>query len=151
MEFRSHEAFEAALRRYGHPAAVADLNALKRGGNSWLKFLEALGTSCRDEIIQWSVEQETNKSNQNPQPVVDKRCPSYLAFVDMGEKMGRGYGPRYAKLLTEDIRKKMIQRRSTYGRPVAPKMQLLYEHEMMVRYHYERAKARRKRWGQKIC
>eukprot|EP00956_Cyclotella_meneghiniana_P042069 scaffold248346_cov46-Cyclotella_meneghiniana.AAC.1 len=149
MEFRSHEAFEAALRRYGHPAAVADLNALKRGGSSWLKFLEALGTSCRDDIIQWSVENKS-KSNQS-QPVADKQCPAFLAFVDMGEKMGRGYGPRYAEILTEDIRKMMIDRLGIYGRPVAPKMQALYEHEMMVRYHYERAKQEEKVKGDNVA
>ena len=52
-EFISHDAFEAVLRAHGHPAAVADLDYLQRGGQSWKLFLDTLGLTCRDDATLW--------------------------------------------------------------------------------------------------
>jgi len=47
-----HDAFDAAFRRYVHPAAVADLNRLAPGGPDWKRFLEAFGNSIFDLSAQ---------------------------------------------------------------------------------------------------
>ena len=43
-----YDSFEAALRRFAHPTAVADLDLLARGGPDWMRFLEAFGNSIND-------------------------------------------------------------------------------------------------------
>jgi hypothetical protein len=59
--------------------------------------------------------------------VVDKKCPLYLAFVDVGEKMRYGYGSKYASnVLTGDAHQHLVDSLRVYGRPIAPKMMLLY-------------------------
>jgi hypothetical protein len=77
MDFRSHDAFEAVLRRYGHPAAVADFEALPRGGESRNKFLEALGTACRDSCMQFITQQNMKEKEGHAtshSTVVDKNA-----------------------------------------------------------------------------
>ena len=117
--------FEEVLRTYAHPAAVADLDALERGGSGWKRYLEAFGTSCRDNCIQFAQQKtaagdEAAKSNKK----VDLKCPLVRGMIDMcGQKVLR---------LLEEVYGGLLDSLQTFGRPLPPKFLILAEHQARV-------------------
>lgn len=78
-----HDAFDIALRRYAHPAAVSDHNLLTPGGPAWKRFLEAFGQSCLDiylMISQRAIIQGTTRADALPLTPLDMDCPLVSAM-----------------------------------------------------------------------
>ena len=135
---KKYDAFEEVLRRYAHRAAMADLLQLERGGLAWYRFLEATGTTCRDNAMQFS--QKSFASNQDSAITkLDMNCPLIRGMIDM-------CGQQVVGLLSKGgIHEGMIQSLQTYGRPLPKKYQALAEHEMRVAHmnrDYEQAKGK---------
>ena len=121
-----HDAFNAALRRYAHPAAVVDLDRLAHGGPAWRRYLEAFGQSCLDlslMISQQSILQQTNILPSNP---LDMNCLLVHAF-------SKWKGRRCLSALEgHDVYNTLINYLPTYGRPLPTKVSLLWEHQARV-------------------
>mmetsp|Transcript_11305 Transcript_11305/g.24868 ORF Transcript_11305/g.24868 Transcript_11305/m.24868 type:complete len:772 (-) Transcript_11305:116-2431(-) len=129
----SHEAFEAVLRSYAHPAAVADLDALSRGGPAWLRYLEAFGTSCRDNSVSLAQHASMNStsSQSNSTVTVDRNCPLVRAMIDMcGQQV-------LSLLMNNNIYDGLKQSLRTYGRPLPSKCSILPQHEARVASMYD--------------
>ncbi|KAL7466782.1 hypothetical protein ACHAXS_007064 [Conticribra weissflogii] len=122
-EFKSHDAFEAALRRYCHPAAVADLDALPRGGKSWKNFLEAFGMTCRDNLLQFSQRAMVNGEELGGD--IDRSCPLVRAMVHMG-------GRKMETILSASIVEQILMHLRSYGRPIPSKFEMMAEHSARV-------------------
>jgi tetratricopeptide (TPR) repeat protein len=123
-EFHSHDAFEKVLRKFCHPAAVADLDALPRGGASWRRLLESLATSCRDNAMNAMIDAEIingKKMIRNN----DSSCLLMQAMIDMG-------GPKMGEIMSDTICQRLKDTLSLYGRPLKPKAEMLYEHDYRV-------------------
>ncbi len=130
--FGSHDAFEAVLRRYAHPAAVSDLDKLAPGGSERMRYLEAFGKSCED--IAKMFEQQLIMANPNPSLMgkfsveLNMDCPLVRALI---ESCGRQWTER--KLRTEGVYGAIIYHfLRTYGRPLPTKATLLAEHDTRV-------------------
>mmetsp|Transcript_27043 Transcript_27043/g.57962 ORF Transcript_27043/g.57962 Transcript_27043/m.57962 type:complete len:767 (+) Transcript_27043:44-2344(+) len=120
-EFHSYDAFEAVLRRHAHPAAVADLDTLPREGASWRRLLEALGRTCRDNAIQWTVNPDINNVQLNNHD--GSNCVVCRAIIDMG-------GPMMVEVLSRNNICHQIQASlQAYGRPIEHKSRMLSQHE----------------------
>jgi len=121
-----HELFSKALRKYGHTAAFADLDALERGGESWERFLEAFGTTCRDYIPflnQQEVQHDIEKTYLN----VNLSCPLVKALVRVTSS-----GMRVLELLTDYVYDSILENIKTFGRPLELKGEIMAAHEMRL-------------------
>ena len=122
-----HELFSKALRKYAHPAAIADLDKLKRGGRSWARFLEAFGTNWRDtlpSLKQEEVQRDIEKTYSN----VDKSCPLVRALIST-------CGMGVLQLLTDFVYDSILTQLRAYGRPLESKGEMLRAHEMRLEYN----------------
>lgn len=99
--FGSHDAFEAVLRRYAHPAAVSDLDKLAPGGSERMRYLEAFGKSCEDisKMFEQQLIMAKNPSLMGKFSVeLNMDCPLVRALI---ESCGRHWTER--KLGTEGV------------------------------------------------
>jgi tetratricopeptide (TPR) repeat protein len=129
-----HELFSKALRKYAHPAAIADLDALKRGGKSWERFLEAFGTNCRDflpSMSQQEVLQGVEKTYRN----VSSACPLRKALIAT-------CGQQVPQLLTDYVYDSLLSQIRTFGRPLESKTEILRAHEMRLNHDMARQRQR---------
>jgi hypothetical protein len=126
-----HDAFDAALRKYTHPAAVADLDQLTPSGPAWKKYLEAFGQSCLDlslffnqQIIMGRVNELPLLNNNTNNKLLDMKCPLLGAIaLWKGQQCLDGM---------KDVYDTLIQSLTTYGRPLPQKSNLLWEHQARV-------------------
>lgn len=121
-------ALEAALRKYGHPAAIADLDSLGKKSKSRRVFLEATFTMCKDNLvyfIQKETMEGTTQLNQNK--VVDRKtCPLVLALREYGLNIHN---------LSDSVLSTTREWLGTFGRPIASKTTMLHDHSVRLQYH----------------
>jgi len=118
---------------------VADLEQLERGGPAWYRFLEATGTTCRDNTTQYAYTQaQAVQSGSQSSKKLDMNCPLVRGMIDI-------CGQQVVNLLSRDgVHESMLQSLKSYGRPLPQKYFLLAEHEMRVAHinkKYEQDKA----------
>ena len=142
-EFICHDAFEAVLRAHGHPAAVADLDSLQRGGQSWKLFLEALGLTCRDDATLWQgfangihLLGYTDDYGIYPPKRVEKKSPTPRPGSVNASLISRAMlelgGPTASTLFSNETLERLGASLGAYGRPIPPKDDLLLR-ERLVR------------------
>jgi hypothetical protein len=128
-----HDAFDAALRKYTHSAAVADLDQLTPNWPAWKKYLEAFGQSCVDLslcINQQIMLGRVNEvlpllNNTNRKLLDDMKCCPLLGAIAVWK------GQQCLDGMT-DVYDTLIQSLKTYGRPLPQKSKLLWEHQARV-------------------
>ena len=130
-----HELFSKALRKYGHTAAIADLDALDRGGESWERFIEAFGTNCRDSI-PFLKQQEAQQDVEITYLNVERACPLVKAIVAVS-------GDKVLGLLTDYVYDSILKQIKTFGRPLESKGEILVAHEMRLS-HFKSEQRRQK-------
>jgi len=128
-----HELFSKALRKYGHSAAIADLDALERGGKSWERSIEAFGTNCRDNI-PFLAQQESQQDVEKTYLTVEMACPLVKALV-------ASCGMQVLEALTDYVYDSILTQLRSFGRPLDSKRGMMAAHEM--RLSHEKAHRQR--------
>ena len=117
--FSSHDAFEAVLRRYAHPAAVSDLDKLAPGGSERMQYLKAFGKSCEDiaKIFKQQLIMANPSLMGKFSVELNMDCPLVRTLIEL---CGRQWTER--KLGTEGVYDAILyQFLRTYGRPLPTK------------------------------
>jgi hypothetical protein len=129
-----HDAFDAAFRRYVHPAAVADLIRLTPGGPDWKRFLEAFGNSIFDlsaHIHQTQACQPSFDQEQRFMEMLgirlDMNCPIASAIRRWKGEQGLS-ALKFPSVYRTIIHGAM----PSYGRPLPTKANYLLEHEAQM-------------------
>jgi tetratricopeptide (TPR) repeat protein len=119
-----HELFAKALRKYGHSAAIADLDALKVGGRSWERFLEAFGATCRDALL--------SLAQQEAQHDIEKTYLKFIRACPLKKALDACCRPQVDKVLTDYVYDSLVSQIRTFGRPLESKRDIMAAHEMRL-------------------
>jgi len=132
---RSRDALEVAIRKYGHPAAISDLNSFSESSDARRVFLDATFTMCRDSFMDFTIQ----KMSAGGGDIQGYECADDGKKADMHCPLARAlqeYGIR-VDVVSEAFVSYLRTWLGTFGRPTPPKPTMLYQHEARVRYNKE--------------
>jgi len=117
------DAMEAAVRKYGHPCAIADLDSYSKRSEHRRRFLDSALKTCRDLFLQRHYPTFGSMSTNTK---ADMNCELVKALKEY-------------HMPVESISDEMVADSrnllSSYGRPIPPKQILLQEHQIRVWKH----------------
>ena len=124
---RSRDALEVAIRKYGHPAAIRDLNSFPESSDARRVFLDSTFTMCRDSFMDFTIKNYSGECADDGMKA-DMQCPLVRALQENGIR-----SDMLPEAFVSDLRTWL----GTFGRPTPPKLTMLNQHEARVRYSKE--------------
>ena len=130
----ARDELEVAIRQFGHPSAVADLNSFSKKSAARRTFLDATFNLCRDNLMLYMqdaiMKKSAKKHSQEMDPFegevrVDKNCPLIKAMEEYGMQ---------ASMLPEAVASRLREWLGTFGRPTPVKFMMLNQHMVRLRY-----------------